>query len=139
MSIGNKRLETEKEQKDIIRGLRQFGIVEYEIQKYTASLQSLVISLTPIVDAKHLFNNRNYLLFTGVSYLQIVPFWRDGHFNWIEHGEKTAALKNLGCKADIKNPVRVVNARSDARYIWIVFNSVFLFDTMPKFGFPNSK
>ncbi len=114
MNISNRRLQAESEQKNIIIGLKQFGMAEYELQKYTSSLQSLVVSLTPIVNERYQINNRKYLLFTGVKYLQMIPFWRDCHFNWIEQDERTNALRKIGCMTNIKHPIRIVHAKSPA-------------------------
>jgi len=117
---------------------------EFEVQRYSSSLQRLVVSLTPInSDGSLGLNQRKFLLFVGVQHLQLPTHWRSGPLQWMPLEQRADFLRSLELAANDNWLSRVAYMETERLKISIVFTDVELSDSFPRikgeYSFPEHR
>lgn len=130
--------------REVFENIAAIGPYESEVQRYSSSLQRLVISVTPInADGSLNLDQRIFLLFSGVKYMQLLTFWRSSQLQWIPFEQRVDFLKDM--RLDIyKNwSLRVAYAEVEQLKMYIVFANVELSRSFPRiegeYNFPERK
>jgi hypothetical protein len=128
----DRRLRIEKILEEVFAELRALEPSDYVVQRYSSSLQRLLVSVTPIgADGTSIVDARQFLLFEGVSYLQVLPFWKDAPIRLMPFEEQEKFLKEIGLNVSEDRLPCVAYAKADRCSLYIVFFFVDLLKSMP--------
>jgi len=129
----NRALEADKALQQILAEHENLGPCEYEVQRYSSSLQRLVISVTPIdANGSPQIGQRQFLLFEGVSFMQLIPFWKGEPLRWVSREQRRDFFDRTGLASFRNHLPRLVHAKVGRMELYIAFVSLDLCKSMPQ-------
>lgn len=116
-----------------LRKISRFRPHSYQVVRYTVGHQQLVVSIEPETGEPN-EHQRLFIVFEGVEYMQIYPFWRDALFKLMSSTERDSLLEKAGIDAtgSDRSPL-VFCAFPLEKQIVIVCWRMWIADRVPKF------
>jgi len=129
----DRALEVEKALQQILAEHEKIGPCEFEVQRYFSSLQRLVISTTPIgANGSPQYDQRQFLLFEGVSFMQLIPFWKEEPLLWISREQRRGFFDRIGLASFRNHLPCLVHAKVGQMELYVAFVSLDFCKSMPQ-------